>query len=105
MFLCAHVCFCVKASMYMRVGTGSSPVASHLEDALGPLLDDVLGPVKHGRVEVPLDADLVADAGTGIVDRHGPIQRHDVDTSLDHSLEESPRLGNVDDDRDLVHNA
>ena len=70
----------------MRVGKGSSPVASHLEDALGPLLDDVLGPVKNGRVEVPLDADLVADAGTGIVDRHGPIQRHDVDTSLDHSL-------------------
>ncbi len=49
--------------------------------------------------------DLVAHALASLVDGHGPVKRHNVDSSLSHALDQGTRLGDVDDNRSLQKRA
>src|SRR5438876_10797599 len=52
-----------------------------------PLANEVCRPQQHSRVEIALDAQPVTDAAPTLVERHAPVERHDVRPGLRYRLE------------------
>src|SRR5579864_3935674 len=72
----------------VTVSAGSA--AKH---AARPLANNVRGAEQHSRVEVPLNAQSETDAAPSLVERHAPVEGHDVRPRLRYGLEQACGIG------------
>ena len=78
---------------YLRGQIAAGAVGGATKDVAGALGDDGKGGEEEGRVEVALDADVVADARPGVVERDAPVDADQVGPGARDQVEEGGGAG------------